>query len=1044
MKKYQYTFFVFFTFIFFTYLSLFSLTADSRYNPDLNWKVVEAPHFSIYFFQTQENSSNIAHDYSYERVAQEIANIAEKVYTDVNSLIGPPEYNHFQKIAIILEDFTDYALGFATTLPHRIIRISLTPPNAKTFDMKFRNWLKMVITHEYTHIAHFEMRDGYSSALRALFGQIMTPNALQPIWSIEGLAVYNETKFTKGGRGTDTRYDMYLRMAALEDNFNSIDQISGYNLTSWPGGTATYNYGQSLVHYITDTYSEDILIAINNTFIRHPLLGINYAVNKNLGISLNTLFQNWKNELQKKYTIQRKNIIAKMPITTSRQLTNYQYWVDHPTWMTSSEGQKIIVKVSNPHTYPFIESIDPSSNSLPLTYSEINEHVLVKRTYGRSTFHDTSPDNTYLIYAKLDNYEQYNSFYDLYVYDIDTKREIRLSSGLRASDPAFSPFFQENDHQKIAAIINKSGTGNLALIDLSSLKTINNNPQNEHHFINDKDITYLTSFHDGTQLYHPTWSPDGKNMALSVWKNGSLDIYTLDIGQHQNSPFNVQLGPIFQDRHNDLSPEWSPDGQFIFFSSDRTGIYNIFAFSPSNKILFQVTNVLGGAFEPALSPDGKKLAYIEYHASGYELHVMDIESSQWIKTEYNKSSTSILSTSSISQKISSENIYPVHPYQAFSSFWPPTYWIPAVNYSETDLSFGFSGELYDVLGYHSLPFTMTYDLLENELEYSLNYYNYSNKSTIHGYCSGVTSSLSHNNNNPASKFSIWENGYTGLNITFPKIGNTPSETNSRTYRQLLSLGYQYECFSDTIPLDAVTNFIPNNNLQNKISSLRLIYSYSDAEKYGLSISPEQGNALSFSYEYADAFLSGNYIFNKWLFDARKYIPLPSLHHVLALRLVAGHSSKNMLDLENFQLGGHLSANNLANIDVNNFALRGYPINSFKGNNLASASFEYRFPIANIERGLKQGPLFVLLERLSGSLFLDIGNAWASDSINQDKNIEHFEIKSNLPELHTGIGVELKADLNLKYDSPFTLRLGAAKALSHPIGYDFYCTLGTSF
>ena len=121
----------------------------------------------------------------------------------------------------------------------------------------------MVITHEYTHLAHFEMTSGPTTALRALFGQILTPNALQPIWSIEGLAVYNETKFTAGGRGIDARYDMYLRMAALEDQFNTIDQINGYYLTSWPDGTAPYIYGQSLVHFIAQKYGEDKIITMS-------------------------------------------------------------------------------------------------------------------------------------------------------------------------------------------------------------------------------------------------------------------------------------------------------------------------------------------------------------------------------------------------------------------------------------------------------------------------------------------------------------------------------------------------------------------------------------------------------------------------------------------------------------------------------------------------------------------------------------------------------------------------------------------------------------
>ena len=38
----------------------------------------------------------------------------------------------------------------------------------------------------------------------------------------------------------------------------------------------------------------------------------------------------------------------------------------------------------------------------------------------------------------------------------------------------------------------------------------------------------------------------------------------------------------------------------------------------------QATNVLGGAFSPAVSPDGRRVAFVEYTAKGYDLRVMDI------------------------------------------------------------------------------------------------------------------------------------------------------------------------------------------------------------------------------------------------------------------------------------------------------------------------------------------------------------------------------------------------------------------------------------
>ncbi|MEA2021035.1 MAG: hypothetical protein U9N08_01010, partial [Candidatus Caldatribacteriota bacterium] len=360
MKRISFTLFLVICLLLFSSLSmLITLTsiASSRYAPGLDWNVLESPHFSVYFFQNQDNTYHANHYPDYETVAQEVADIAEEVYIKVNAQLGPPKHYHFQKVAIILEDFSDYAQGFATTFPHRVIQISLTAPTAKSFDMKFKSWLKMVITHEYTHITHFEMTGGYTTALRALFGQIVAPNGLQPTWSIEGLAVYNETKFTTGGRGIDTRYDMYLRMAALENKFNTLDQISGYYLTSWPAGTAPYIYGQSLIHYITDNYGEERLIDISKTFTRHPLLGISYALKQTLGLSLDELYQAWKDFIKNKYEIQKQNIISLKPLTISQQLTNYHYRVDYPHWISTSEGNKIAIRVYSPHSYPFIQII---------------------------------------------------------------------------------------------------------------------------------------------------------------------------------------------------------------------------------------------------------------------------------------------------------------------------------------------------------------------------------------------------------------------------------------------------------------------------------------------------------------------------------------------------------------------------------------------------------------------------------------------------------------------------------------------------------------
>jgi hypothetical protein len=560
-------------------------------------------------------------------------------------------------------------------------------------------------------------------------------------------------------------------------------------------------------------------------------------------------------------------------------------------------------------------------------------------------------------------------------------------------------------------------------------------------------------------------------IAFSAWRQGYQDIYISNfdsnhnsnnsnnsINSNNNSTFS--LWPIFQDQYNDLSPCWSPDSKYLFFSSDRTGIYNIFAFSLPDKKLYQVTNVLGGAFQPAISPDGRKLAFINYQATGYELHLMKLDPDQWIEIEYIKpqvldgqqsNSSNISREKFVNLENSFQNNYPIHPYDPFVSLWPPTYWIPAIQITNNDLGIGFSTEMIDVLEFYSIPLTITYGLLSNSINYNLSYYNYRQLPIINFYLSGETALASQNEkldqnsssaltSSEASPASWWEEGKTGINIYFPFKGQTASTTNSRPYRQTFSFGYQYEKLSSS---DTTTTLDTD---PEKIASLRLGYFYSDAEKYGSSISPEQGHSFSLTYEHADKALGSGYTFDKLIFDGRQFFPLPFLHQVLAFRLVAGYSSSNILesnlDKEKLKLGGYNSADNLSDVEVNIFPLRGYKSATLAGNNLLLASLEYRFPLANIEHSIKLGPISFFLERLSGAFFVDIGNAWESTNVNI--NTEKDEINSNWQDFKASIGAELKADFNRKYDSPFTLRLGAAKALTDPKGYDIYITLGTSF
>ena len=78
--------------------------------------------------------------------------------------------------------------------------------------------------------------------------------------------------------------------------------------------------------------------------------------------------------------------------------------------------------------------------------------------------------------------------------------------------------------------------------------------------------------------------------------------------------FQHSAEPLTHDRAKDVEPAWSPGGDYVVFRSDRDGVSNLYAFRLADRALLRVTNVLGGAFTPDVSPGGDRLAFAEYGA----------------------------------------------------------------------------------------------------------------------------------------------------------------------------------------------------------------------------------------------------------------------------------------------------------------------------------------------------------------------------------------------------------------------------------------------
>jgi len=211
--------------------------------------------------------------------------------------------------------------------------------------------------------------------------------------------------------------------------------------------------------------------------------------------------------------------------------------------------------------------------------------------------------------------------------------------------------------------------------------------------------------------------------------------------------------------------------------------------------------------------------------------------------------------------------------------------------------------------------------------------------------------------------------------------------------------------------------------------------YSRVREFAFSISPEQGFLAALSAQgrrYASPFEGET--------DPTGYLRLigrtQAYHamelggfarHVLALRAAAGGDvGSRSPGMKVGGTGGVSVAGPLGTSlglgDAVTFPVRGYASGSERGDRAFSATGEYRFPIALVERGYRLLPVYV--DRLWGAAFADAGAAWCVAAC--DPALVRGETAARPL---VSLGAELGTDLLFFYAGPLTIRGGFAVPLS---------------
>src|SRR5947208_1040639 len=116
--------------------------------------------------------------------------------------------------------------------------------------------------------------------------------------------------------------------------------------------------------------------------------------------------------------------------------------------------------------------------------------------------------------------------------------------------------------------------------------------------------------------FHATWSPGGAiSRLIPLIALGALVTACHDAERSFAPRVN---GPWF-----DLSPTEAVNGK-IAFHSTRDGDFQIYVMNPHGSGVARVTNDTGGSVDPIWSPDGKRIAYANFHSGRSEIFAINV------------------------------------------------------------------------------------------------------------------------------------------------------------------------------------------------------------------------------------------------------------------------------------------------------------------------------------------------------------------------------------------------------------------------------------
>ncbi len=624
---------------------------ELRFDPSLPWKTLETEHFIIVFPEEMRP------------VAEEAAEIAERAQEFWAQQLG---YSPQEKTFLVLTDQRDVPFASTRLFPQNVI--ALDHPFGFSWErLGSAITLEDLIFSEYGRLVDQARVEGLTADLKALLGKLIAPGLAKPLMFREGLAelIASDHSFA----------EMLVRAWVQADRFPSLAQLSApYAKRSWPPAVLQARaMGDLFLRFLKEAYGPEIPEALGRVHAEYPLATLTMgALSLAARQSPQEIYERFRQWAQEDFERLRQQIASQGGVTARTRRSSLGFWSLWPVW--SPSGDLIVYYHANGERLSGLHMINPVDGE---------DRALLSCECGPPVWLNEST----LLYPRLTFQANFNIFYDLYAYELDTGQEQRLTYQERIFLVEPLP----DGRTVLLARHEKNGRSSLVLFDLVN-----------------RSRRILREFDPDQQIHSMAVSPDGRRIALSLWKKGQgLDIYLM-------SPWRGELIPLTFDPSPDVDPAFSRDGTFLLFASLRAGVFDLYAYHLQNQQFFRVTRSLTGSFQPVASPKGKKLLFVSYDVDGFNLYAMEYAPEQWSPVSIPQRTGSPVAAKPTPQMPRERSA----PYDAASTLLP-TFWLPLLGPKHV----GLFTQNEDPLGQQRYELTAGLNLDSLELFSQLSYTN---------------------------------------------------------------------------------------------------------------------------------------------------------------------------------------------------------------------------------------------------------------------------------------------------------------------------------